>query len=90
MKPPFFSDDHCMGVRALSRSGSVLFLHNLSEHAREIFFRTGTDAAEGEELTNLLGNDHSHAGPDGRHRVLLEAYGYRWFRLTGSDGAMLA
>jgi maltose alpha-D-glucosyltransferase/alpha-amylase len=83
-------DPAVLATRYDGDAGSVVFLHNLSEHAREIFFRTGPGAGEGEKLTNLLGNDHSHAGQDGRHRILLEAYGYRWFRLTGADGVMLA
>jgi maltose alpha-D-glucosyltransferase/alpha-amylase len=83
-------DPAVLATRYDGDSGSVVFLHNLSEHAREIFFRTGPGGTGGETLTNLLANEHSRAGPDGRHRILLEAYGYRWFRLTGGDGVMLA
>jgi maltose alpha-D-glucosyltransferase/alpha-amylase len=36
-------------------------------------------------LTNIISNDHSVAGPDGRHCILLEPYGYRWFRVGGQD-----
>jgi maltose alpha-D-glucosyltransferase/alpha-amylase len=83
-------DPAVLAVRYDADEGSVVFLHNLSEHGREIFFRSGADGEDGEKLTNLLGADHSCAGPDGRHRVLLEAYGYRWFRLTGDYSAVLA
>jgi maltose alpha-D-glucosyltransferase/alpha-amylase len=69
--------------------GSVVFLHNLSERPREISFRTGQKAA-GERLVNLLSEDHSVADRHGRHVVLLEAYGYRWFRCADGDGLMLA
>ncbi|HSP35539.1 MAG TPA: hypothetical protein VLU46_14605 [Thermoanaerobaculia bacterium] len=31
---------------------------------------------------NLLSNDHSHAR-NGVHRITLDAYGYRWFRIGG-------
>jgi len=31
------------------------------------------------------GLDHSHAGEDGKHRLVIEAYGYRWYRVGGLD-----
>ncbi len=36
-------------------------------------------------LTNILSNDHSVADASGRHSILLEPYGYRWFRVGGQD-----
>ena len=36
-------------------------------------------------LVNLLADEHSKADGSGRHHVLLEAYGYRWYRLGGLD-----
>jgi maltose alpha-D-glucosyltransferase/alpha-amylase len=36
-------------------------------------------------LTNVLSNDHSVADAHGRHTILLEPYGYRWFRVGGQD-----
>ena len=36
-------------------------------------------------MVNLLSHDHSPAGADGRHRILLEPYGYRWYRVCGLD-----
>ena len=67
------------------RNNSVLFLHNLSDAPQEIAFHTGLPRAEGETLVNLLSDTHSHAGAGGRHHVLLEAYGYRWYRVGGLD-----
>jgi maltose alpha-D-glucosyltransferase/alpha-amylase len=34
---------------------------------------------------NLLSADHSHANAAGRHRLVLEGYGYRWYRVGGLD-----
>jgi maltose alpha-D-glucosyltransferase/alpha-amylase len=34
---------------------------------------------------NLLTEDHSRADAKGRHCVLLEGYGYRWYRVGGLD-----
>jgi maltose alpha-D-glucosyltransferase/alpha-amylase len=34
---------------------------------------------------NLLTENHSRARDDGRHYLLIEAYGYRWYRVGGLD-----
>ncbi len=36
-------------------------------------------------LTNIISDDHSSADSTGRHLILLEPYGYRWFRAGGQD-----
>ena len=67
------------------RNNSVLFVHNLDEKPREIAFSTGLPDDAGEDLINLLAEDHSHADKRGQHRVVLEPYGYRWYRVGGLD-----
>jgi hypothetical protein len=42
------------------------------------------EGPRGDLLINLLSENHSH-GAGGRHRVLLEGYGYRWYRIGGLD-----
>jgi maltose alpha-D-glucosyltransferase/alpha-amylase len=74
-----------LAIRYDWRNSSVLFLHNFDDVGREVVFRTGIDGDRGAHLTNLLGDDHSDAGSDGRHCVLLEGFGYRWFRVGGLD-----
>jgi maltose alpha-D-glucosyltransferase/alpha-amylase len=39
----------------------------------------------GNLLINLLAEDHSRADSSGRHRIVLEPYGYRWYRVGGLD-----
>jgi maltose alpha-D-glucosyltransferase/alpha-amylase len=77
------------GVLAMKyewRNNSVLFLHNLMPEPREVRFRlTSQPGDKAEELINLLSNDHSHAEESGRHCIVLEPYGYRWFRIGGLD-----
>lgn len=34
---------------------------------------------------NLLTESHSNAGEDGKHHLVLEGYGYRWYRVGGLD-----
>jgi maltose alpha-D-glucosyltransferase/alpha-amylase len=65
-------------------NNSVLTLHNFSAQPLEVQF----DPAAGERgklLVNLLAEDHSRADARGRHRVVVEAYGYRWYRVGGLD-----
>jgi maltose alpha-D-glucosyltransferase / alpha-amylase len=63
------------------RNNSVLFVHNLSPIPTEVKFRVG--AKLDGQLVNLLSNDHATPDVSGKHRILLEPYGYRWFRIGG-------
>jgi maltose alpha-D-glucosyltransferase/alpha-amylase len=66
------------------RNNSVAFVHNLSGKPREILLSLMI-GEEGCVLVNLLSTDHSQPDSKGRHRILLEPYGYRWFRVCGLD-----
>jgi maltose alpha-D-glucosyltransferase/alpha-amylase len=48
-------------------------------------FSVGLRGSDGDILINLLAADHSRAGNNRRHRVVLEPYGYRWYRVGGLD-----
>jgi maltose alpha-D-glucosyltransferase/alpha-amylase len=63
----------------------VLCVHNFDERAREVTFRLEEEG--GDRLTNLLEEDESVADSDGRHRISLSAYGYRWYRLATARSA---
>lgn len=67
------------------RNNSVLFIHNLDSKPREVSFATGLGNASDKLLVNLLTDEHSRSRDDGRHHLLLEAYGYRWYRVGGLD-----
>jgi maltose alpha-D-glucosyltransferase / alpha-amylase len=67
------------------RNNSVLFLHNLDPKPREISFHPRLDEGRGDLLVNLLTDQHSRADKRGRHCVLLEPFGYRWYRVGGLD-----
>jgi len=67
------------------RNNSALFVHNLGSAPREISLTVKAPQESGWLLVNLLSEDHSQAGADGRHRLLLEGYGYRWYRVGGLD-----
>ncbi len=67
------------------RRNAVVFLHNLSPIPREVRFAPGAAGLHDGLLVNLLSSGNSAPGADGVHSVLLEPYGYRWFRVGGLD-----
>ena len=73
-----------LAMRYTWRNNSVFCVHNLCPEPREIHFSID----HGEErrvLVNLLSDDHSESDARGRHSILLEPYGYRWYRVGGLD-----
>lgn len=81
-------DDAVLVMRYDWRNNSVLFVHNLDGKPREIAFSVGLPPENEEQerlLVNLLAEDHSRAGKDGRHHLVIEPYGYRWYRVGGLD-----
>jgi maltose alpha-D-glucosyltransferase/alpha-amylase len=70
-------DNAILMVRYTWRGNAVLFLHNLSDAPCEAAFSLS------EPLINVLSDDHSEPEGGGKHRILLEPYGYRWFREGG-------
>ena len=79
-------DRAVLGLRYDWRHNSVLFLHNLAADPREVEFSTGLrKVARDDILVNLLSQDHSRPVNKDKHRVCMEAYGYRWYRVGGLD-----
>jgi maltose alpha-D-glucosyltransferase/alpha-amylase len=78
-------DPAILALRYDWRNNSVLFLHNLDEKPREVTFSVGLDGDAGKHLINLLSEDHSEADARGKHTLLMEAYGYHWYRVGGLD-----
>jgi maltose alpha-D-glucosyltransferase/alpha-amylase len=74
------------------RNNSVVIVHNLNAIPVEVWLNVGKNpndkehkSKDGEGLVNLLSSDNSDADGSGRHYLLLEPYGYRWFRSGGLD-----
>jgi len=65
------------------RNNSVVVVHNFSAISREVGLEVGVENSE--LLVNLLSHENSHSDASGKHCVLLEPYGYRWFRVGGLD-----
>jgi maltose alpha-D-glucosyltransferase/alpha-amylase len=67
------------------RNNSVLFVHNFDSKPHEISYSVGLEGEQGQLLVNLLAEDHSRADKNGKHCLLIEGYGYRWYRVGGLD-----
>jgi maltose alpha-D-glucosyltransferase/alpha-amylase len=61
------------------RGNSLVVLHNFDDKSQEVKLRLGGD--DGGKLVSLLHQDASTADESGTHRIALEAYGYRWYRV---------
>jgi maltose alpha-D-glucosyltransferase / alpha-amylase len=78
-------DPAVLAMRYDWRNNAVLFLHNLHEEPHEVVLDPGVNGDQGNLLVNLLADDHSRANKSGKHRVVIEGYGYRWYRIGGLD-----
>jgi maltose alpha-D-glucosyltransferase/alpha-amylase len=78
-------DPSVLAIRYDWRNNSVLFVHNLGEEPREVTLTVGLDDERDLHLINLLSESHSRADDKGKHHLMLEGYGYRWFRIGGLD-----
>jgi maltose alpha-D-glucosyltransferase / alpha-amylase len=72
-------------MRYAWRNNWVLFVHNFDAKPHEISFSVGLHNETERLLVNLLGEEHSHGDEHGKHRLVIEAYGYRWYRVGGLD-----
>ena len=67
------------------RNNAVLVIHNLAPMPLEIRLDLKSGTAQEGDLINLLTENHSYADDRGRHHIVLEPYGYRWYRIGGLD-----
>ena len=74
-----------LAIRYEWRNNAVVVLHNLCAEPCELQLRLGNKSTGDLELINLLSEDHSLPAGTGTHRILLEPYGYRWYRVGGLD-----
>jgi maltose alpha-D-glucosyltransferase/alpha-amylase len=72
-----------LAIRYDWRNNSVVVVHNLSAIPREVWLDAGVP--DSGCLVNLLSGGNSSSDASGKHCLLLEPYGYRWFRVGGLD-----
>jgi maltose alpha-D-glucosyltransferase/alpha-amylase len=68
------------------RGTSLVTLHNFADRAQTATFKVGH--ADGSVLVEVFDSRHSRANADGEHRVKLEPYAWRWFRVGAADNAL--
>ncbi len=66
----------------------MLCLHNLDAKPVELRLDTGVPKPSGAVLVDLLTGARSDAGADGSHTLMVDGYGYHWFRVGGLDALM--
>jgi maltose alpha-D-glucosyltransferase / alpha-amylase len=76
-------NDAVLALRYNWRNNSVLVVHNFAHEPIEVLFDVKGDTDE--KLVDLLGSEHSEADEKGKHRICLQGYGYRWYRVGGLD-----
>jgi maltose alpha-D-glucosyltransferase/alpha-amylase len=72
-----------LAIRYDWRNNSVVVIHNLSAIPREVWLNVNLKGEDSVRLVNLLSTDHSVANESGKHCILIEPYGYRWYRAGG-------
>jgi maltose alpha-D-glucosyltransferase / alpha-amylase len=72
-----------LAIRYDWRNNSVVVVHNLDAIPREVWLTLDSEGSGC--LANLLSGENSNADASGEHCLLLEPYGYRWFRVGGLD-----
>lgn len=72
---------HILGMCYIWNGKSLFIFHNFDEKPQEIVF-TKRQIKE-RRLVDLISNIESIEDGKGRHTIILNAYGYRWFRGTG-------
>ena len=68
------------------RGTSLVTIHNFDDQPHEIEIKPNCPGEA--RLVNLLAEDESNADAQGQHRLRLEAYGYRWYRVGGLNYAI--
>ncbi len=79
-------DPRVLAIRYDWRGNSIVVVHNFDERACEVKLKPNVEG--GDRLVDLMVEDESHADGRGTHRIPLEAYGSRWFRVRDLDHAI--
>ena len=68
------------------QGNEVACVHNLDDRPHDVSLRIPGE--RGRLLANLIEGDESVADERGVHRLVVEPYGYRWYRVGGFDYAL--
>ena len=68
------------------RQTSMVTLHNFSNHEQKLRLRVG--AERDDILVEVFDGRHSRRHSDGQHRITLEPYAWRWYRVGAPDNVL--
>jgi len=77
-------DDGVLAMRYDWRDNALVILHNFHDRPVEITFDVGLEDA-GRNLIDIADDSDSTADDNGKHHIVIEPYGYRWYRAGGLD-----
>jgi maltose alpha-D-glucosyltransferase/alpha-amylase len=80
------SANEVLGIRYEWRETSLLTLHNFSDRPQTV--RVKAEGPRGDTLVDLFEGRNSRAQNDGGHRIKLEPYAWRWYRVGGPDNTL--
>ena len=75
-----------LAIRYDWRNTSLLTLHNFAKSAQTVRLNVGRE--RGDLLVDVFNGHHSHSPNDGVHRLKLEPYAWRWFRVGAADNTL--
>ena len=75
-----------LAIRYDWRDTSMLTVHNFSSSTRQVKVKVGS--ARDEILIEVFDGRHSRRQNDGFHRIRLEPYAWRWFRVGAADNIL--
>jgi len=77
-------DDGVLAMRYDWRDNALVILHNFHDRPVEITFDVGLKDV-GRNLIDIADSSDSTADEKGKHHIVIEPYGYRWYRAGGLD-----
>ena len=75
-----------LALRFEWRGTFMVTLHNFDNHAHKIRLKVG--CANDTMLLEVFNGRHSRAHNDGVHRISLDPYAWRWFRVGAADNTL--
>ena len=83
------TDSEILALRFRWKNACIVTIHNFAEKPCEVSLDLGNDPSAGMPLISLLTHERDDAFGDDGYAILLEPYGYRWFRV-GNESEGLA
>lgn len=75
------TEPEALALRFRWKNACIVTVHNFAEEPREIHLNLVDEPGAGLPLVSLLTRERNEANGDGAYSVVIEPYGYRWFRM---------